>query len=175
MRKGIFSAIMMAAFMTGCASFPKEDITVETSRDYKANFSGYRTYAWLGSIQMLSDSYGHWKTPQFDVDTQLRSLISEALGKRGKKEVGDDPDMLVAYAAGVDMDAVQLKTNPKTKMGNLVNVPAAGLIVALIDPQTDFVIWSATATGEMKGLDEETAKKRLEYVVTTMFDALPKQ
>lgn len=35
----------MAAFMIGCASFPKEDITIETDRDYKANFSAYRTYA----------------------------------------------------------------------------------------------------------------------------------
>ena len=177
MKKGLLSAIVMVAFtfMTGCASFPKDDIKVETDRDYKVNFSGYKTYAWLGSLAMLNDTYGHWKAPQFDIDAQLKFLIDDALRKRGITQVSDDPDMLVAYAAGVDMDAVQLKTNPKTKMGNLVNVPEAALLVTLIDPQTGYVIWAATSTGEMKGLDAKTAKKRMEYVVTTMFDDLPKQ
>ena len=42
-------------------------------------------------------------------------------------------DILVAYVLGVEMAALKLKQNPKTKISTLEYVPQAGLTVALID------------------------------------------
>jgi len=83
--------------------------------------------------------------------------------------------MLVAYAMGVDMAALKLKQDPESRLSTLENVPQAGLIVTLIDPDTGFVTWAAVATGELKNLGPDMAKKRLEYVVNTMFKELPKK
>ena len=174
MKNIILSILVLFGFIAGCASVPKDDIKTQTEADPKVNFSSYKTYAWLGSIAVLNDSQGVWKTPQFDVDSELVFLINEALRKRGMSESNDNPDMLVAYAAGADMDALKVKENPDTKISTLENVPQTGLIVVLIDPQTEVVTWAGVATGEIKNLEAEIAKKRLAYVIDSMFKKLPK-
>ena len=83
-------------------------------------------------------------------------------------------DILVAYVLGVEMAALKLKQNPKTKISTLEYVPQAGLIVALIDAQTGFAIWAGVATGDLKNLDATTAQERMGYVVRTMVDKLPR-
>ncbi|WP_455203831.1 DUF4136 domain-containing protein [Kaarinaea lacus] len=174
MKKNILAVLVMVGFIAGCASFPKDDIQVETEADPKVNFSGYKTYAWLGSIGIVKDPEGLWEPPQFDADAEIVFLIDSALRKRGITEVSENPDMLVAYAIGVEMDALKLKHNPETKITSLENVPQTGLIVVLIDPETEFATWVGIATGEIKNLDADTAKKRLKYVVDSMFKGMPK-
>ena len=174
--KNIILAVLVAmvGFMAGCATFPKDDIKVEAQADPKVNFGGYKSYAWLGSLNVLSDPEGQWKPPKFDADAELVYLVNEAMRKRGMSEVSDNPDLLVAYAAGVDMAALKVKENPDTKIKTLENVPGGALVVLLVDAQTEFVAWAGIATGDVKGLDEKQAKQRLQYVVETMFDKLPK-
>jgi len=170
----LFVLIVIFGFVAGCATFPKDDIEVDASADPKANFSGYKTYAWLGSVGIVNDPDDQWEPPQFDADAELVFLINDALRKRKMTEVSDNPDMLVAYAIGADMAALQIKEDPKTKISTLENVPQAALVVTLIDAQTEFVVWAGIATGNVKNADPKTAKQRLEYVVKKMFDKLPK-
>ena len=48
-------------------------------------------------------------------------------------------------------------------------------MIALVDAQSGFVIWAGVATAEIQeGLDAETVKTRLDYVVTRLFRKLPK-
>ena len=174
MKNIILIIMVLAGLMTGCATVPTDDIKVVTEADSKINFSGYKTYAWLGSVGIVNDPQGHWEPPKFDADAQIVLLINDALRKRGMSEDNDKADMLVAYALGVDMAALKIKQDPESKLTSLENVPQAGFIVVLIDPQTGFATWAGIATAEIKNLDPENAKKRLEYVVNTMFKALPK-
>jgi hypothetical protein len=160
--------------MTGCATVPTDDIKIETEVDPKVNFSGYKTYGWLLTIDMLNDPEGRWKPPAFDANAEIIYLVNKMLRARGMSETSSNPDMLVAYAAGADMDALKLKLNPDTNITTLENVPQAGLVVVLVDPQTEFVTWVGVATAEIKNLDEAAAKKRLEYAVKTMFKELPR-
>ena len=174
MKKSILSVLVLIGLISGCVTVPTDDIKVETEADSKVNFSGYKTYAWVGSVGIISDEQGHWEPPAFDADAEIAFLIDGALRKRGMAEVSSQPDMLVAYAMGVDMDALKVKQNPETKLSSLENVPKTGLVVVLVDPETGFVTWIGIATGELKNLDSETAKKRLEYVINTMFKGIPK-
>ncbi len=174
MKKIILAIMVMAWMVTGCSTFPKDDIKVESEVAPKANISGYKTYDWLAAVGILEDAEGHWEPPKFDADAEIEFRINEALRKHGMSQSSIDPDLYVAYALGVDMDALELKTDPETKLESLENVPQAGLVVVLVDPDTGFVTWIGIATGELKNLDSETAKKRLGYVVDTMFKDLPK-
>ena len=170
---GFFAIVAM--LLASCASTPVKDIKFDAQADPKANFSGYKTYAWLGSAAIVNDALGQWEPPQFDADAEIKYLIDRELRKRGMSESANSPDLVVVFAAGVDMDAIGLKVDPKTKITMLANVPRGGLVLAFIDSASGFVIWTGLASGEVqKNPDMQTVKARLDYVVTQLFKRIPK-
>jgi hypothetical protein len=169
----LFAAIFM--LLAGCASVPTKDIAVDAQANPKANLSCYKTYAWLGAAAIVNDYYGQWEPPAFDADAEIKYLIDRELRKRDMLQNSDDPDFIVAFAAGIDMDALELKVDPKSKMETLANVPRGGLVIALVDGEFGFVIWMGVATAEIQqSPDAKTAQARLDYAVTQLFRKLPK-
>ena len=167
--------ILILFLFAGCASVPTKDIQIDTQADPKANLSGYKTYAWLGAAAIVNDPYGQWEPPPFDADAEIKFLIDRELRKRGMTEDSVNPDLIVAFAAGINMDALGVKTNPETKSKMLENVPQGGLAVVLVDADTGFAIWVGVATAELQeSPDAQTVKGRLDYAVTQMFKKLPK-
>jgi len=167
--------IIVLMLFAGCASVPTKDIKVDVQSDLKANFSGYKTYTWLGAAAIVNDRYGQWEPPQFDADAEIMFLIDRELRKRGMSKNTADPDLDIAFAAGIDMEALKLKVDTKTKMEFLENVPQGGLVVVLVDSRSGFLTWIGMATAELQeNPDTQTAKARLDHVVTQMFKKLPK-
>ncbi len=167
--------ILVLILFTGCASVPTKDIQIDAQADPQAVFSAYKTYAWLGAAAIVNDPNGQWEPPQFDADAEIKFLIDRELRNRGLSENTTAPDLIVAFAAGIDMDALGLKANPKTKSNMLENVPQGGLAVVLADSMTGFAIWVGTAVAELQSKpDTRTVKARLDYAVTQMFKKLPK-
>ena len=167
--------IIVLMLLTGCASAPTKDIQVDAQADPKTNFSGYKTYAWLGAAAIVNDPHGQWEPPQFDSDAEIMFLIDRELRKRGMSKNTADPDLVIAFAAGIDMEALELKVDTETKMDMLKNVPQGGLVVVLVDSESGFVIWIGAATAEVQeSPDTQTVKARLEYAVTQMLKKLPK-
>ena len=167
--------IIVFMLLAGCASVPTKDIQVDAQADPKANFSGYKTYAWLGAAAIVNDPHGQWEPPQFDADGEIKFLIDHELRKRGITENRAGPDLVIAFAAGIDMEALGLKVNTETKMDMLENVPQGGLVVVMIDSESGFVIWAGVATAEnQESPDTQTVKARLDYAVTQMFNKFPK-
>ena len=174
-KKHVLILAMVTMFFAGCASAPVKDIRFDSQSDPKANLSGYKTYAWLGSAAIVNDTFGQWEPPEFDSDAEIKYLIDRELRKRGMSENTTHPDLVVVFAAGVDMDAMGLKVDPKTKITMTANVPKGGLTVALIDSSSGFVIWVGLATGEVqKNPGTQTVKARLDYAVTQLFKRIPK-
>ena len=152
-----------------------KDIQVQTEVDPKANMSGYETYAWLGSAQILYDPVGRWEPRQIDMDAEIRHLIDRELRKKGITEVASNPDMVVLFAAGVNMAALEIKEDPDTKLQVLENVPEGALLVTLIDAQTTVPVWAGIAEAEvLEDPSTEDVRKRLDYAVSKMFKKLPR-
>ena len=175
--KMIYSTALFAVVLliTGCAASVTKDIKVDAEADPKVSFAGYKTYAWLGTAEIVNDPDGLWEPPQFDADAQLKFLIDRELGERGMSENTTNPDMIVAFATGIDMEALKLQENPESKMSVLENVPQAALLVILIDAETGFVIWVGQAEAELsENPSGDIVRKRLDYAVTEMFKLLPK-
>ncbi|UCD53189.1 MAG: DUF4136 domain-containing protein [Phycisphaerales bacterium] len=165
-------SVMLAA---GCSSVPTKDIEFDVEADPKASFSGYKTYAWLGSAAILNDTFGQWEPPAFDADLEVKYLIDRELRKRGMWQRSMNPDVIVAFAAGIDMDVLELTVDPESNMETLANVPRGGLAIVLVDSQTGFVIWVGVARANVQRQpDAETAKARLDYAVTQLLRKLPK-
>lgn len=175
MKKFSLAAVLMLGFLVaGCASFPKDDIEIETEADPTVNFSGYKTYAILGSAEIINDPEGKWEPTGLDADAEIEFLINRELRKRGMTVTRTNPDMLIAYALGVDMAMLKFKEDPEKKVSVLENVPQGALVIALMDSNTEIVTWAAVAVAELQNQGDEVTKQRLNYAVTQMFKQLPK-
>lgn len=160
---------VMALLGVGCATVTK-DIKVDAETNPQADLGGYKTYAWIGSAQIINDPRGQWEPPQLDADAEIRWLIDRELRERGFTEVNANPDLLVGFAAGINMEALELVKDPEKKTDMLKNVPKGALVVVLADAATRVPVWLGTATGDIQEKpDVETARKRLDYAVSEMF------
>ena len=174
MQKRLLTLLGALLLLGGCASVTK-DIQVATDVDPRANMAGYKTYTWLGSAAILHDPDGKWEPPQFDLHNEIRFLIDRELRAHGLSESSSSPDLIVVYAAGIDMEAMDIKVDPESELEMLENVPRGGLILAMIDARTGRAVWAGAATGEIKeNPDPETSKKRLDYAVSSMLGQLKK-
>ena len=168
-------AAFILLLVSACSITPTKDIEVDAAADPKVSFSGYKTYSWLAAARIVYDPEGLWEPRDVDIDAEVQLMINNELRKRGVAEASKNPDMLVAYAAGVDMTSLELKHNPETKQKLLENIPSAALIVALIDADTGYVMWLGEAVGEVQqDADEATVRARIEYAIREMFRLLPK-
>ena len=175
---------LLAAFfllLKGCASINKynvtKDIKVDAATSPKANLSGYKTYAWLGAGELLNDPEKRWKQTDLPIAGDIKYLIDRELRKHSIQLANPtNADLGVAFFIGIDMEAQKLKENPDTKVEMLQNVPEAGLIIALVDTQSGFVVWVGEAIGELqKDATDEEVRERLDYAVTEMIKLLPEK
>ena len=175
MNKNLFAIFGILLLVAGCASSVTKDIMVDADIDPKANLKGYSTYTWLGSAAIVYDPEGKWEPPQFDADAEIKFLIDRELRKHGMTESSANPDLIVAFAAGIDMATMEIKIDPESKLETLENVPMGALTVILIDASTGMAIWGGIATAEIQhNPEQDVIKKRLDYAVSSMFKQLPK-
>ena len=109
---GKLSALVLVTgllFLGGCATTPVSDIEInaEVSPDYTP--SEYKTYAWLATAEIINDPEGAWEQRQFDADVEIKSLIDREMRARGISEVAAFPNVFIAFAAGVDMESLELR------------------------------------------------------------------
>lgn len=172
-----FSAVLLSTLLLllgGCASVTS-DIKTDAEVDPTVKLSGYKSYAWLGDAGVLNDPEGKWQPPKMNISENIKSLIDREMQKHGYYLYAENPDLAVMFFMGVDMENMRLKTDPNTQQDILKKVPAAGLVVALVDVKTEYVVWVGAATGELQqNPSDETIRKRLDYAVTQMFRKLPK-
>jgi hypothetical protein len=175
MKKHLLAIATLLVFLSGCASTSvTKDIMVKTDVDSKANISGYKSYTWLGAAAIVFDEKGQWKAPQFNVDAEIKFLIDRELRAHGMSEDAVNPDLIVAYAVGIDMDSMEIKTDPENDLEVLKNVPLGALTVILVDAQTGLAVWAGVAKAEIQDNPTiETSKKRLDFAVSEMFSKLP--
>lgn len=174
MKIALKTLLLFSVVILGACSSNYKDIEVDAQADPKISFDGYQSYAWLASSEIVYDPDGQWEPKGLDVDAEVRFVINENLRKRDMIEVTENPDMLVVFAAGIDMKALGLKENPDTKEEMLTNVPQAGLVVGFIDSDTGFLIWRGVADAKVAGdRDLQETRKRIEYAIKKMFKKIP--
>jgi len=165
----IASIITATFFVTSCATLT-QDITTETHASPDVDFSIYNTYAWAGSAQIVFDPIGQWEQPTLDTDEEVKYNINQQLRDKGLFEAQSQPDLLVAFAAGIDMAYLELKEDPTSHKQVLINVPKAALVIALIDAKTGYTVWLGFAEGDVqKQQSIENIRARIEYAVKEIF------
>jgi len=169
-----FLITAVTLFMVGCSSENK-DITVSSDHDPDFKLKNYKTYAWLGSAEIIADDNGQWEVPNFDADAEIRFLIDNKLRDRKLTQVKSDPDLIVGFVGGVSVvDAIDVKNNPNMKEVDIAQIPAGALVIIFIDGASGKPVWVGEATANVQyAPDEKTAKERLDYAVNKMLKKIP--
>jgi len=154
------------------------DVTHEYST--KADFSGFKTYAWMEG------------TPASDPFTEkrIREAVDAQLRKRGLTPAETEPDIWVVSHASVD-DDTRVDVNNYAYGGYYVyrerfapprgsatatvrQVPVGGLLIDLVNAETKRLVWRATASAILKdGRDPEKSRKRIHKATSKMFKKYP--
>ncbi len=168
----LFPVLTFAAVLISSCATLTDDIEIETHADPEANFNAYRTYAWAGSTQVVFDPIGQWEQPTLDTDEEVRFVINRELRKRNFIPVDQDPDLLVTFAAGIDVTAMEIKEKPNNGETMLSNVPKAALIIALIDADTGYAVWLGYAMGNVQEQQTiENIRTRIDFAITEIFNS----
>ena len=166
--------LSVAAVLNGCTNALTSDIDIDSQAAPGFQVSAYKTYSWLAAAQILNDPDGQWEPRGFDADAQIQFLINRELRKHGTTEVSANPDLFVAYIAGVDMEALDLDEDAESELDMMKSSPQGALMILLIDASSGHAVWGAVATGEVEGRrSEDEARARLDYAVTQMLARLP--
>ena len=165
----ILAAFITISVTSSCATLTS-DIEVESHANPDVNYDSYKTYAWAGSAQIIFDPVGQWEQPTLDMDEEVKFVINRELRNYGIYQAEKNPDLLVAFAAGIDTTVLELKEDPDSDKKVLTNVPKAALLIALIDANTGYVVWLGFAVGDVQEQQSvENIRARINYAVSEIF------
>jgi hypothetical protein len=161
--------ILTVLFLSACATLT-EDIQVRSETASGVNLADYKSFAWVASAQIINDPQGNWEPTGFDADAEIKFLLLKELRSKGLQETTRNPDLLLIFAAGVNMENLELVKDPNSKMNTLEEVPRGALLVVMIDPATRHPVWVGSAKGDVEsGRSDEDVRKRLAFAVEKMF------
>lgn len=169
--KLFFSLVLLAAAIvtTSCTTLTG-DIEIETHANPEVDYNTYKTYAWAGSAQIVFDPIGQWEQPTLDMDEEVRFVINRELRARNINQVEVQPDLLVAFAAGIDTTTLELKDDPNSDKKVLTNIPKAALVIALTDARTGYTVWLGYAEADVQPQQTiENIRARIDYAVSEIF------
>lgn len=169
----LFFCLILVALVS-CSSFPKDDIVFKSSAAPGVDFDDYKRFSWLSSSIIVNDPNGFWEPPEIDADQETKLTIDKTLRRLGYIETADDPDFLVVYSAGINMEALEFNRDTEFGVNTVSNTPKAALSIIFIDAETERPLWIATAMGDLHNhVEAGVAKQRIHYAVESMMDSLP--
>jgi len=161
--------ILTVLFLSGCATLTK-DIEVRSETAPGVNLANYKSFAWVASAEIVNDPQGNWEPTGFDADAEIKFLLLKELRNKGLKETNRNPDLLLIFAAGVNMENLELEKDPNSTISTLEEVPKGALLLVMIDPVSRHPVWAGTARGNVeRGRSDEEVRKRLAFAVKKMF------
>ncbi|HMU09572.1 MAG TPA: DUF4136 domain-containing protein [Ferruginibacter sp.] len=162
------SAVAVSAVLlfSGCAG------NAHIEKDKSADFSKYRTYAWVDKPDEKENKKNRRKEL---AETNIRHAVNEQLQKSGWKEVSSNPDVLVNYELLVERNQKQQQnavySDPFTRSyynrysGRMITyyypsrfvgydnysttVKEGTITITMIDNNTDKTVWQGWTTSEL--------------------------
>jgi len=151
--------------------------TVTYDYDRTANFSKFRTYAWVRG-NPVSDELNHQR---------IMGAVDAQLAMRGfsRVEVGKNPDVLVAYHAAFDQ-SLQVNVFGSggwgpygfggSRVGNARadRITVGSLVVDMVDATAKRIVWRGTASQDLDPrANAEKKDKNITKAVEKMFKNYP--
>jgi hypothetical protein len=187
---GRFLVLLLAAALGGCST-----LEVQTDYDPTADFSGFKTWAWVPGRQAETGD------PRLDnaiLDGRIRRAVEIQLAEQGfQKASASEPDFLVGYLAAIegklDVQTVDryygygpgparsYRYPPRWRSGGVYGSETyvyeyeeGTLILDVVSPRTRQLVWRGSATAEVnQTADQERRDERLREAVRKMLERFP--
>mgnify|MGYP000937309120 FL=1 len=164
--------------------------TAHIEKDDKADFSRYKTFAWI-------DKDGEGKDDQNKkndlTEQRIRDAVNVELEKSGWREVKNRPDVLLSYDVLVEGATKEKNTpvysrpfsrvvyNPYTRRYTTIYYPSqfvgyerdersvkeGTVTISMIDTKTDKTVWQGWTTDEVNS--RNLTSKEIQYAVRSIF------
>lgn len=169
------SLLLLALMLSPFASCSR--VAVSSDFDKSAKFDELQTYSWLP----ISEEKGDPRLKNTLVMSRIQTAIANQLDLKGYKKVTEKPDFLVAYHASVKErtyhrpGAYYGGGRASRHGGDMVGSFEEGtLIVDIVQPETQNLIWQGTAIKVVDTKDDpETKTKRINDAVQKIFERFP--
>ena len=169
-------AVPCFLFFCACAKAPTSDIKTAAAVDETIKFSGYQTYGWFAGIGVLKDDSGRWDNGDVDIAAELKFKIDKAMRERGLNESSANPQLLIGFLIAANLDQLKEISDRGGKVSSVEGVGKSALVVELVDASTKHTVWVGAAAGDAQtGRSTDELKERLDYAVTELFKALPRE
>lgn len=169
MKRMVCLLAMLTVLMSAASALAQK---VNVDWDRTADFSAYKTYAWIESKNPAPNELTH---------KRIVAAVDEGLAAKGLKKVESNPDLLVVYNTGVqEQVSVQGYSYGYGRYrwgGGTVNLEKevsleATLVVDLVDAQKQELMWRGTATDTLSDKPEKNQKK-IQKATDKMFKKYP--
>lgn len=180
---------LLATVFAGCTG------TAHIQKDKNADFSKYKTYAWVDK----PGTNGNEKNWKHDItEVNVRNSVNAELQKKGWQETNNNPDVIINYELLVEKNRKQQQDPvysepfsrsyynrrtgrlytfyyPSQFMGYdryTTTVKEGTVTITMIDSRTDKAIWQGWTTSELDG--HNLTNREIERSVKTIFKKFDK-
>ena len=167
------AALGTLVLVTGCASM---NVNSYVERGYDLN--RFHTYAWSPAPAAATGDPRLDSNPFFD--EQVRAEVEVQLARRGFERTARLPDLLVHYHASMtqriearDLDEQYGSCEKGHCRADVYDTGT--VLIDLVDPHTNKVIWRGWAEGAMDGAVDNQAwmEAKISQAVTRIFERMP--
>ncbi len=187
---GASSTLLFLLILISCAALPD----VQTSLDRSVDFQRFRTFAWYQPSPAANTQPGHTAFSP-NLDNRVRLAIESELVKRGLRPATEAPDLLVAYDINIGQPAQEIPADvfapgfsygysylfgyrynySTTRLPNYRTIaayPEGTLLIDLIDPATNELIWRGWINGAITA-DMAEDEREINGAVASIISRLP--
>jgi hypothetical protein len=170
--------LVLAVF--GCSS----GVAVNADYDTSADFTKYKTYAWLDDVlppEKIPEGLG---ADSDIVDRRIRASLNEEMAAKGFAADTSDPDLVIFYHVGVE-DKVDVTDwgysyastgrywGWNTRNVDTYNYQEGTLIVDFVDAKSKVLVWRGTAQKVLENLTPEESDRAIRDIVKQVMTLYP--
>jgi hypothetical protein len=174
--RSIGAGLLLAAVSTGACA----PVKVASFADSRADFTAYRTYAWADDAARTTGDPRLDNNPFFH--DRLKRETDVQLARRGyEKASSGTADLSLHYHASVTQEVDVMNADRGYETCTTCGLPsvyeAGSIVLDLVEPKTNKLIWRGWATGSMDGAIDSQAfmEQRIDDVVARVVSTLPRR
>jgi hypothetical protein len=170
---GLCVAVCLTLVMMSCGG-PMLEVSQKFEK--RADFAGYKTYAWMEG-QSTSDMRIS-SSADVDLDGSIRDAVNKQMVEKGFAEVDENPDVLLKYHVGYRSTAYTtsfgMHYHEKVGWSETETVTDGQLTIDFVDSKTEMVVWRGTAWGALNVDPNQTiVNKNVNRAVGEIFKQYP--
>jgi len=174
------AVLCLAAGFSGCS----HQTAVNADYDTSADFTVYKTYAWIDEVlppDKIPEDIG---APNDITDRRIRASLTEEMAAKGFTATTDNPDLIVYYLVGVE-DKVDVTDwgysyastgrygGWDSRNVDTYNYQEGSLIVDFVDARSRVLVWRGTAGKVLETMTAEEADQSIKDIVKQVMTLYP--